>query len=187
MAMIRRSLHLPPAGSETFFLWGPRQTGKSTLLRRVYPDSLWIDLLQSEVFRRYLNHPEQLREQLAGAAGKPFVVIDEVQKLPQILDEVHWLHENRGIRFGLCGSSARKIQRAAQPQGRTPPTSAADRRLPGRYRSDHRRRHRNPAGIRFCGNAPAGSVAGVTNDGPTSTHRRRIQFGRGSTRHPAPG
>lgn len=112
--MIPRALKLPPAGDETFFLWGPRQTGRSTRLHRVYPKSLWIDLLQSEVFRRYLNHPERLREQLERGDGKPFVVIDEVQKLPQLLDEVHWLHENLGIRFALCGSSARKIRKTPE-------------------------------------------------------------------------
>ena len=51
--MFERSLALPEAGRETFFLWGPRQAGKSTLLRRRYPDALWVDLLKSEVFRRY--------------------------------------------------------------------------------------------------------------------------------------
>ncbi len=109
--MIKRLLHLPAAGMETFFLWGPRQTGKSTLLKERYPDSVWIDLLKAEVFRRYLNNPEWLRSELS-ETGKPiFIVIDEIQKLPQLLDEVHWLHENRDVRFALCGSSARKIKR----------------------------------------------------------------------------
>ena len=59
--MFERALALPEAGRETFFLWGPRQAGKSTLLRRRYPDALWVDLLKSEVFRRYLDRPELLR------------------------------------------------------------------------------------------------------------------------------
>lgn len=109
--MIKRKLILPPAGEETFFLWGPRQTGKSTSLREMYPNAVWIDLLKAEEFRRYLNHPELLRQELLATGERPFVVIDEVQKLPTLLDEVHWLHENRDIRFALCGSSARKVKR----------------------------------------------------------------------------
>lgn len=109
--MITRKLNLPPPGHETFFLLGPRQTGKSTSLRAAYPDAVWIDLLKAEVFRRYLNNPEFLRQELPHEGNMPFVVIDEVQKLPAILDEVHWLHENRNVQFALCGSSARKIKR----------------------------------------------------------------------------
>ena len=112
--MFDRSLVLPQPGSETFFLWGPRQAGKSTLLRGCYPDAYWVDLLKSEVFRRYLDHPEYLRQELAAAplAGRQ-IVIDEVQKVPALLDEVHWLIENRGLHFALCGSSARKVRRGA--------------------------------------------------------------------------
>ena len=113
--MFERSLVLPQPGSETFFLWGPRQAGKSTLLRGCYPDAYWVDLLNSEVFRRYLDHPEYLRQELAAAAplaGRQ-IVIDEVQKVPALLDEVHWLIENRGLHFALCGSSARKVRRGA--------------------------------------------------------------------------
>lgn len=109
--MFTRRLHLPPAGRETFFLWGPRQTGKSTLLRQTYPDAVWVDLLKADEYRRYLERPELLREELAVESRRQQVVIDEVQKVPALLDEVHWLHENRGIRFALCGSSARKVRR----------------------------------------------------------------------------
>lgn len=111
--MIKRQLKLPPPGEETFFLWGPRQTGKSTLLRSTYTDAVWIDLLKAEVFRRYLNNPELLRQELPREGAMPFVVIDEVQKLPLLLDEVHWLHENRNVHFALCGSSARKVRRGS--------------------------------------------------------------------------
>ena len=113
--MFDRSLVLPQPGSETFFLWGPRQAGKSTLLRGCYPDAYWVDLLKSEVFRRYLDHPEYLRQELAAAAplSGQQIVIDEVQKVPALLDEVHWLIENRGLHFALCGSSARKVRRGA--------------------------------------------------------------------------
>ncbi len=108
--MFKRSLQLPPPGAETLFLWGPRQTGKSTLLRQAYPDALWIDLLKSEEYCRYLQNPEFLRQELA-ARSTPQVVIDEVQKVPALLDEVHWLLENGGPSFAHCGSSARKVKR----------------------------------------------------------------------------
>jgi predicted AAA+ superfamily ATPase len=110
--LYQRCLQLPVSGQETYFLWGPRQTGKTTLLRQCYPDALWIDLLKSEEYRRLLQQPELLREQVAAAdlTGRQ-VVIDEVQKVPSLLDEVHWLMENRGTRFALCGSSARKVRR----------------------------------------------------------------------------
>jgi uncharacterized protein len=111
--MFNRSLRLPVSGQETFFLWGPRQTGKSTLLRRAFPDAYWVDLLKADEFRRYVERPELLREELAARPGSEQVVIDEVQKVPRLLDEVHWLHENRGTQFALCGSSARKVRRGA--------------------------------------------------------------------------
>jgi predicted AAA+ superfamily ATPase len=111
--MFTRGLHLPPPGRETFFLWGPRQTGKTTLLREAYPDATWLDLLKADEYRRYLERPELLREELSSQARGGQVVIDEVQKVPALLDEVHWLHEHRKIRFALCGSSARKVRRGA--------------------------------------------------------------------------
>lgn len=110
--MFKRSITLPPPGRESFFLWGPRQTGKTTLLRDAYPDAIWIDLLRSDVYRRYLRNPERLREELE-VESSPQVVIDEVQKVPELLDEVHWLIENRGTSFALCGSSARKVKKGA--------------------------------------------------------------------------
>jgi len=109
--MFKRALNLPSPGTTTFFLWGPRQTGKTTLLRGKYPEALWVDLLKADEFRRYLQNSELLREALAARDPIRQVVIDEIQKVPQLLDEVHWLHENRGIRFALCGSSARKVKR----------------------------------------------------------------------------
>lgn len=112
--MLNRSLRLPPAGTETFFLWGPRQTGKTTLLRAAYPDAYWVDLLRSEEYRRYLQNPERLREELLARSTPPsMVVIDEVQKVPWLLNEVHGLMESRGLHFALCGSSARKVKRGA--------------------------------------------------------------------------
>jgi predicted AAA+ superfamily ATPase len=110
MTPIPRLLSLPQEGTETFFLWGPRQSGKSTLLKAAYPGAKWLDLLKAEEFRRYATNPEFLRQELE-ADGRRFVVIDEIQKVPTLLDEVHWLHENRDISFALCGSSARKLTR----------------------------------------------------------------------------
>lgn len=111
--MFKRALSLPPPGTETFFLWGPRQTGKSTLLRASYSGVPWVDLLKADEFRRYVARPEYLREELEAAGTGPDtqVVIDEIQKVPALLDEVHWLIENRGLHFALCGSSARKVRR----------------------------------------------------------------------------
>ena len=113
--MFKRSLILPEPGTESFFLWGPRQTGKSTLLRDSYGDSRWIDLLKSEEFRRYVARPELLRQEIEaeGPGSGRQIVIDEIQKVPALLDEVHWLIENRGLHFALCGSSARKVKRGA--------------------------------------------------------------------------
>jgi predicted AAA+ superfamily ATPase len=109
--MFTRRLSLPPAPTETFFLWGPRQTGKSSLLKATYPGAVWIDLLKAEEFRRYTENPEWLRQEIPLPGIEGFVVIDEIQKVPQLLDEVHWLMENRGQNFALCGSSARKVKR----------------------------------------------------------------------------
>ena len=113
--MFERLLSLPDSGRETFFLWGPRQAGKSTLLRQRYPAGFWVDLLKGEEFRRYVARPELLRQELdaAGPGAERQIVIDEVQKVPALLDEVHWLIENRGLHFALCGSSARKVRHGA--------------------------------------------------------------------------
>lgn len=109
--MFKRNISLPTSGARTFFLWGPRQTGKTTLLRSIYPDALWIDLLKADEYRLYMQNPERLRERLAADPSVRQVVIDEVQKVPDLLDEVHWLHEHGRVRFALCGSSARKVRR----------------------------------------------------------------------------
>ncbi len=95
-----------------YFLFGPRGTGKSTWLRETYPDALWIDLLAPEAHRLYAARPERLREVVAGGPDGAVVVIDEVQKVPELLDVVHDLIERRtGARFVLTGSSARKLKR----------------------------------------------------------------------------
>lgn len=105
-------LDLPPGQSA--FLWGARQTGKSTYLRARFPDSVYIDLLDFDVALRLSARPTRLDEKLQSmsAAGSKPVIIDEIQKVPGLLDEVHRLIESRRLSFVLCGSSARKIRRA---------------------------------------------------------------------------
>jgi predicted AAA+ superfamily ATPase len=100
------------SGRESFFLWGARQTGKSTLLKNMYPDSLWFDLLQTDVFERLYREPAQLREIVMASDLSTPVVIDEIQKIPALLDEIHWLIENNKTQFILSGSSPRKILRS---------------------------------------------------------------------------
>jgi predicted AAA+ superfamily ATPase len=109
--MFKRLISLDKSINESFFLWGPRQSGKSTLLHQIFADSVWIDLLKSEEFIKYKTHPERLREELIGESTAKIVVIDEIQKVPALLDEVHWLIENKKLTFALCGSSARKLKR----------------------------------------------------------------------------
>ena len=109
--MYIRILTLEETAEDSLFLWGARQTGKSTLLKTLFPDARRYDLLKSEEFERLFRNPELLREELQDADPHRLVVIDEVQKIPRLLDEVHWLMSNRNIRFVLCGSSARKLMR----------------------------------------------------------------------------
>jgi uncharacterized protein len=92
------------------FLWGPRKTGKTTLLRQQFPNACWIDLLDYDLFIALSQKPSSLRQILDGQPSKT-VVIDEVQKVPHLMDEIHRLIENTGYRFVLCGSSARKLTR----------------------------------------------------------------------------
>ena len=100
----------PPAGS--YFLFGPRGTGKSTWLRESYPDALFIDLIDPENTRFYDARPERLRDTIAASAGRRRVVIDEVQRVSELLQVVHQLIElDKRLRFVLTGSSARKLRR----------------------------------------------------------------------------
>ena len=102
-----------PKGQSTF-LWGPRKTGKSTYLKERFPDCIYYDFLNTDTFLSLSKRPALLREQLLAMPKQGLespVILDEVQKVPQILDEVHYLIENEGIGFILCGSSARKLKR----------------------------------------------------------------------------
>jgi predicted AAA+ superfamily ATPase len=96
-------------GNESAFLWGARQTGKSTLLKCLYPDVPYFDLLLNSEFGRFQRNPSLLREILKDGPVKLPVIIDEIQRIPVLLNEIHWLIVNKNIRFILSGSSPRKI------------------------------------------------------------------------------
>lgn len=102
------------AHAGSFFLFGPRGTGKSTWLRSLRDKAVWIDLLDPETLRLFQARPERLQERIAAQPAATDVVIDEVQKVPALLDVVHKLVEGeRRLRFILTGSSARKLRRGA--------------------------------------------------------------------------
>ena len=110
--MLSRIIDLSDLGEDSCFLWGARQTGKSTLLGIRFPDAPYIDLLKSDEFERYNRRPSLLREELSLLQPNELIIIDEIQKLPALLDEVHWLMTNYQLRFILSGSSARKLKRS---------------------------------------------------------------------------
>ena len=96
----------------SFFLFGPRGTGKTTWLKQNYPDAIWIDLLEPDSFRSYGAYPERLREIVLAYPEKKAVVVDEIQKIPELLSVIHSLIEKKlGIQFILTGSSSRKLKR----------------------------------------------------------------------------
>ena len=97
---------------EAMFLFGGRQTGKSTLLKERFPKAVYIDLLKSDVRNRFKQHPEEFRESLLRYPPETLVIVDEIQKVPDLLDEVHWLMVEKGLWFMLSGSSARKIKKS---------------------------------------------------------------------------
>ena len=108
--ILRRLLDLRLPRGRSAFLWGPRRVGKSYWIRENHGTAPIIDLLKSDVFAEYASRPALLRERFAGKKH-PLIVIDEVQKVPALLDEVHWLIENTSQSFLLTGSSARKLRR----------------------------------------------------------------------------
>lgn len=110
--MFSRVISLDEVQDNSLFLWGARQTGKSTLLKTLFPKARYYDMLNSNLFRMLSKNPSLLREQLMLLPAGSIVIIDEVQKVPELLDEVHWLIQNQGLHFILCGSSARKLRRS---------------------------------------------------------------------------
>jgi predicted AAA+ superfamily ATPase len=109
---IGRRLELDLRDGRAAFLWGPRKVGKTTLLHQQLADARFYDLLDSDLRARLLLRPALLKEEVL-AQKPPIVVIDEVQKVPALLDEVHWCLENTQTKFVMCGSSARKLRRSA--------------------------------------------------------------------------
>ena len=114
MKRIKRILSIELPQGQSAFLWGPRKTGKTTYLKERFPDSIVYDFLKTNLFFEFSKRPYLLREQLLAKDRNRLkypIILDEVQKVPQILDEVHWLIENMDLGFILCGSSARKLKR----------------------------------------------------------------------------
>lgn len=109
--MYKRKLKIEQENGDSYFLWGARQTGKTTWLTTEYPNCRYYDLLRPTEFERLLRNPELLSQELDGFGEGDIVVIDEIQKLPLLLDEVHYLIQRKGIQFVLSGSSARKLKR----------------------------------------------------------------------------
>ncbi len=114
MSKISRILRIKLPAKQSAFLWGARKTGKSTYLKERFPQSLVFDFLKTDLFLSISKTPSLLREQILAQkeeALKHPIILDEVQKVPHVLDEIHWLIENKRLRFILCGSSARKLKR----------------------------------------------------------------------------
>lgn len=111
-----RRLALCLKRGQSAFLWGARKTGKSTYLKRKFPHSQYYDLLHTDLFLRLSKSPSLLREEILAISSSALeypIIIDEIQKVPALLDEVHWLIENTKAYFILCGSSARKLRQVS--------------------------------------------------------------------------
>ncbi|MBI1870933.1 MAG: ATP-binding protein [Chlamydiae bacterium] len=113
--MLHRSLKIDLPKGQSAFLWGPRKTGKTTLIQSLFPKSIAYNLLETDTYLRLSKEPFRLREELAEirtvSSNEQPIILDEVQKIPQLLDEVHNLIEQKGLSFFLCGSSARKLKK----------------------------------------------------------------------------
>lgn len=109
--MIERICHIDNELDDSIFLFGARQTGKSTFLRQKFPDSIYIDLLDTALKNRFNRRPSLLYEMLSGKGEGTLVIIDEIPEVPELLNEVHRLMSEKGLVFILCGSSARKLKR----------------------------------------------------------------------------
>lgn len=109
--MIERICHIYSDLEDSIFLFGARQTGKSTFLHQEFPDSVYIDLLDTTLRGRFRRRPSLLYEMLSDKEAGTLVIIDEIPEVPDLLNEVHRLISEKGIVFILCGSSARKLKR----------------------------------------------------------------------------
>lgn len=109
--MINRVCTIDNYLTGSIFLFGARQTGKSTFLEERFKDAIYIDLLDSRIKRRLQMNPEQLFDMLQNEQAGSIIVIDEIPEVPELLNEVHRLIQKKNLRFVLCGSSARKLKR----------------------------------------------------------------------------
>ena len=110
--MYQRIFDIENQLDEAMFLFGARQVGKSTLLQERFKDAVYYDLLIPSVRRSFKRNPDLFREALSSKPAGTLVIVDEIQKVPELLDLVHWLMANRGLRFILSGSSARKLKKS---------------------------------------------------------------------------
>lgn len=100
-----------PPKNKSFFLFGARGTGKSTWLKSYYPQSNYVDLLEEEIYLKLISNPQKLGDFITGKNHSP-VIIDEIQRIPELLNEVHRLIEKEKRQFVLTGSSARKLKKS---------------------------------------------------------------------------
>jgi predicted AAA+ superfamily ATPase len=110
--MFKRKQIFKGLDKESAFLWGARQTGKSTLLKDLFPDAIYFDLLLANEYDRFLRNPSLITEILVSPGQTGPVIIDEIQRIPSLLNEIQWLIANRNIQFILSGSSPRNILRS---------------------------------------------------------------------------
>ena len=109
--MIQRFFKIEDVQYGSVFLFGARQTGKTTLLLSLFPDSRFYDMLENDTYERLRRNPSLLRQELQDCKSGEIVIIDEIQLIPELLNEVHWLITRKDIHFILSGSSARKLKR----------------------------------------------------------------------------
>lgn len=110
--MTRDAVHrLLKSPTRSFFLFGPRGTGKSTWLKSAFPQAVRLDLLDASLALELTRDPHRLEALIEGRGPSRWIVLDEIQKIPPLLEEVHRLMETQPWRFALCGSSSRKLKR----------------------------------------------------------------------------
>ncbi len=109
--MYNRLCKIDNEPEDSIFLFGARQTGKSTFLRQKFPSNIYIDLLNSDLKSRFLRRPSLLYDMLRDKDRGTLIIIDEIPEVPELLNEVHRLISEKGLVFILCGSSGRKLKR----------------------------------------------------------------------------
>ncbi|MFT5208127.1 MAG: putative AAA+ superfamily ATPase, partial [Candidatus Omnitrophota bacterium] len=102
---------LIPPKNKSFFLFGPRGTGKSYWVKATFPNSVYLDLLEAELYIPLMANPQRLQEFIGKTTKQQWIIVDEVQKIPELLNEVHRLIEKNHYKFILTGSSARKLKK----------------------------------------------------------------------------